>query len=210
MTENAFYVYVHFRPWNGTPCYVGKGKGRRWLVHESYGADHYNEHLARIFAKAGGRLPKIKVRENLTETEALATEVALIAAIGRGKNGPLVNMTDGGEGVTGFVGRVKSPEECAAISRGKMGHAVDAATREKISRANAAYYATNPMTEEQKRATSIAVKSSPKTKARIVPVPPAAIEEALSGSASIVAVAKKYGVGRRLLNERVLAMRRAA
>ena len=150
MTENAFYVYVHFRPWNGTPCYVGKGKGRRWLVHESYGADHYNEHL------------------------------------------------------------VKSPEECAAISRGKMGHAVDAATREKISRANAAYYATNPMTEEQKRATSIAVKSSPKTKARIVPVPPAAIEEALSGSASIVAVAKKYGVGRRLLNERVLAMRRAA
>lgn len=209
MSVTAFYVYIYFRPWNGTPCYVGKGKGRRWLVHESYGADHYNEHLARIFAKAGGKLPKVKVRENLTEAEALATEIALIAAIGRGKKGPLVNMTDGGEGVTGFVGRVKSPEECAAISRGKMGHVVDVETREKISRANAAYYAANPMTEEQKRATSVAVKSSPKTQARIVSVPAAAIKEALAGATSIVAIAKKHGVGRRLLNERVLTIRRA-
>jgi hypothetical protein len=25
-----FYVYVYFRPWDGSPCYVGKGKGKRW------------------------------------------------------------------------------------------------------------------------------------------------------------------------------------
>lgn len=256
-----WYVYVHFRPWNGVPCYVGKGTKHRWLEHERLGESHYNKHFAAILRKAGGSLPKVKVRENLSEAEALETEIALIAAIGRGKKGPLVNWTDGGDGTSGYKhseaakariaeavsrreikdstraklraanlgktgakhsdafkekirrlhkGRVKSPEECAAISRGKMGHKVSAATREKIGIANAAYYATNPKTDAQKQATSLAVKSSLKTQARIIPVPATAIEEALAGELSIVAIAKKYNVGRRLLNDRVLAIRRSA
>jgi hypothetical protein len=26
-----WYVYVYFTPWDGQPCYVGKGKGGRWV-----------------------------------------------------------------------------------------------------------------------------------------------------------------------------------
>ena len=45
-------------------------------------------------------IPKLRVRENLTEDEAFETEIALILAIGRADrgSGPLTNMTDGGEG----------------------------------------------------------------------------------------------------------------
>ncbi len=47
-----------------------------------------------------GEIPKVKIRENVSELEALATEVALIKAIGRIdlRTGPLTNMTDGGDG----------------------------------------------------------------------------------------------------------------
>lgn len=95
-----FYVYVAFRPWDGTPCYVGKGKGERWRNFK----DRTNRHLRNIIVKAnslGIELPVIKVREGLTEAEAFQVERAFIAAIGRGKYGPLVNLTDGGEGWSG-------------------------------------------------------------------------------------------------------------
>ena len=104
-----FYVYVLFRP-TGIPCYVGKGRGNRWLEHEQRGPRHHNKHLARIIAKAGGQLPKVKIRENLTDAEACAIEIEFIKAIGREANGgPLVNLTDGGEGTR----RTQSAEERA-------------------------------------------------------------------------------------------------
>jgi hypothetical protein len=100
MAERVFYVYVIFRP-DGRPCYVGKGQGGRWEVHFR---NARNKHLSNIVAKAGGDLPVVKVRENLTEAEAFKTEVAWIAALGRKKDGgPLVNATDGGDGVSGHV-----------------------------------------------------------------------------------------------------------
>jgi hypothetical protein len=100
MAERVFYVYLIFRP-DGRPCYVGKGKGGRWEAHFKKAA---NPWLSRIIAKAGGELPVVKVREHLTESEAFETEVAWIAAIGRKKGGgPLVNLTDGGDGTTGHV-----------------------------------------------------------------------------------------------------------
>lgn len=113
----AFYVYVIFRP-NGVPCYVGKGTRGRWLEHERMGAKHYNKHLGRIIKNAGGELPKVKLREGLTEADALATEIALIAAIGRGKHGPLVNLTDGGDGQTGWVPSDETRAKIGAANSG--------------------------------------------------------------------------------------------
>ena len=108
--RSDFYVYVFFRP-NGVPCYVGKGWGKRWLKHEWRST---NPHLANIVRRAGGELPKVKIREGLTESEAFTTEIAFIAAIGREANGgPLVNMTNGGEGVSGL--------KMSAAARAKMG-----------------------------------------------------------------------------------------
>ncbi len=92
------YVYVIFRP-DGEPCYVGKGRGGRWLRHVTRS---HNPHLQNIYAMADGHLPIVKVREDITDVEAIETEIALIAAIGREcHGGPLVNQTDGGDGTAG-------------------------------------------------------------------------------------------------------------
>src|SRR5260221_12283744 len=100
-----FYVYVIFRL-NGIPCYVGKGRGDRWLVHEKRKIKD-NKHFDNIIKqakKAGKELPKIKLRENLFESEAFDLEKIFIKAIGREiHGGPLVNLTDGGDGPAGQV-----------------------------------------------------------------------------------------------------------
>lgn len=107
--RSDFYVYAIFRQ-NGEPCYVGKGRGGRWKDHVRRSC---NRHLASIYAKACGDLPIVKVREGLTDAEAMETEVALIAAIGRGNIGPLVNQTDGGDGASGAI---RSDETRAKMS----------------------------------------------------------------------------------------------
>ena len=106
---NCFYVYILFRP-DGSPCYLGKGKGKRWLHHER-GLNKNNRHLNGIIARAkaqGRELPKIKVREHLSEAEAFEVEKALIAAIGREPVGPLVNLTDGGDGTINIAPEVRA------------------------------------------------------------------------------------------------------
>jgi hypothetical protein len=90
---NEFYVYLYLRE-DGTPYYVGKGKGNR------------------AFKNRGRRMkpPINKTRiifhaENLTEEEAFALEKELIAKYGRKDNdtGILRNLTDGGEGTSGII-----------------------------------------------------------------------------------------------------------
>ena len=125
-----FYVYVIFRM-NGAPCYVGKGSGRRT---EYTCARTPNLHLKRIYQAANGKLPIVRVREGITEREAFDTERALIAAIGRkAHGGPLVNLTDGGEGVSGLVW---TPEMRAAKAIGVARRWLDPDYREKMARAN--------------------------------------------------------------------------
>lgn len=112
--KTDFYVYVIFRP-NGIPCYVGKGRGDRMQAHKRRKG---NLHLAAIYAMNGGALPAVKVRCDLSESEAFETECALIAALGREPHGGvLVNLTDGGEGTAGWTpgpGWVAKRKESAA------------------------------------------------------------------------------------------------
>ena len=147
-----FYVYIIFRPWDGSPCYLGKGKGDRWLDHWRPSESHPNPHLMSILKKAkrlGLEVPKIKVRENLTESEAFEIERTLIAAIGRGKKGPLVNLTDGGEGTSGWT---HTPEWRALMSKimkgrpGPKGRKPSPETKAKIAATIAA------RTEEEREA----------------------------------------------------------
>lgn len=90
---NDFYVYLYLRE-DATPYYVGKGRNNR------------------AFSKTGRsiHIPSDKSRivfyaENLTEDEAFALEKELIAKYGRKDNGTgiLRNLTDGGDGVSGWI-----------------------------------------------------------------------------------------------------------
>ena len=121
-----FYVYIMLRP-SGRPCYVGKGKGKRYREMYRY----HNPHLRRIIKDAGGSIRSVKIRENLTESEALAFERLTIALLGRERyGGVLVNDTDGGDGMTGWV---PSPETRANISKANTGRKNSDEVRAKMS-----------------------------------------------------------------------------
>lgn len=171
-SDPIFYVYVLFRPWNGQPCYVGKGFGRRWRRHNAVAERHSNKHLANIFRKAGGEIPSVIVRNQLTEKEAFDLERILIGIIGRhniGK-GPLANLTDGGDGVSGLRHNDEFRAQ-AAIRAAKMGAAQrgkvhSTETRERMSKS--AYRALqNPALREKRRLAHIGLHLSPEVKAKI-------------------------------------------
>ena len=85
---NRFYVYAFLRE-DDTPYYIGKGTGNRAWIKRRFRPD--DSRISIIF-------------ENLTETEAFSEEIRLIQFYGR-KNlgtGILRNMTDGGEGSSGY------------------------------------------------------------------------------------------------------------
>jgi len=124
--STLYYVYVMFRP-NGVPCYVGKGKGKRWLsMHRAY-----NPHLTHIIKSNGGKIPSVKIRENLTEQEAHETEMLFIRLLGRDKEGGiLVNLTDGGEGQSGWVPNQETREK---IRKANTGKSASTETKQKMS-----------------------------------------------------------------------------
>lgn len=150
---NRFYVYCIFRPWNGLPCYIGKGTGDRVRRHfYKNGKDHYNLHLRSVIEKGGGTLPYIKVAENLLEMEAIFIEAFLIKLIGRSDNncGPLCNQTDGGGGSSGrkmsqknkdilftiHKGSKRTQDHIERLKIGRAGRIFTDATRKKMSDAH--------------------------------------------------------------------------
>lgn len=90
--NKKYYVYVHKRATDGSIFYVGKGSGarassrhgrsRKWLaIANKHGWTH---HIIAKFSK---------------EECAFSFEVAIIKSIGRDS---LANLTDGGDGVSGY------------------------------------------------------------------------------------------------------------
>jgi hypothetical protein len=89
--DNVFYVY-HWLRRDGTPYYVGKGKGDR-AYDKTRTACNAPTDPARI----------VLIAENLTEEDAFWLEIEEIAKYGRRcDGGSLFNLTFGGEGTSGY------------------------------------------------------------------------------------------------------------
>lgn len=101
-----YYVYEHKKPHTGDVFYVGKGHNYR-----AWSSDSRNKHWKHTVAKHGGFEVNI-IKDNLTNDDAIELEIATIALY-RSKGYTLVNMTNGGEGVSGF----KHSEESKARMR---------------------------------------------------------------------------------------------
>ncbi len=135
-----YYVYALF-DYRGDVFYIGKGKGKRWNWHLSdcnLKAPTYKNNIIKKTKRLLGSVPRVKIAEGLSEGDAHAMEVALIKAIGRFPDGPLVNATDGGEGNSGrpTVHSVETRAKISASHVGKSRGPMPAETRAKISIAN--------------------------------------------------------------------------
>ena len=88
-----YYTYAYLRE-DGTPYYIGKGKGNRCYKRDG-----------RTILPPKDKTRIIFLKQNLTEEEAFRHEIYMIDVLGR-KNlgtGMLWNLTNGGEGTSGLI-----------------------------------------------------------------------------------------------------------
>jgi hypothetical protein len=120
LRAEMYYTYAYLRE-DGTPYYIGKGKGYRAYQGNRKSTNPPKDKSKIIFLK-----------QNLTEEEAFKHEIYMIAIFGRKDNnsGILRNLTNGGEGTSGannsskrnsFYGRKHTEETKLKISKSKVG-----------------------------------------------------------------------------------------
>lgn len=118
MTNRIYYTYAYLRE-DGTPYYIGRGKGDR-----AFDITH------RIKVPPKERV--LFLKRNLTYAEASQHEIYMIAVLGRKDlgTGILRNLTNGGEGRPG----PKPEEEVRKISKSLTGRIMPDEVKQKISK----------------------------------------------------------------------------
>jgi hypothetical protein len=104
-----FYIYLHCKP-DGTPFYVGKGTKKR-----AHNLANRTEWHKRLVAKYG---VKIVLFPMPSEQVAFDNEIVWIAAL-RSSGFELCNLTDGGEGPSGFTHSETTKKQLSKSHHGK-------------------------------------------------------------------------------------------
>lgn len=120
---NNYYTYAYLRE-DGTPYYIGKGKGNRAYCKQNRNCPVPKDRNRIIFLK-----------QNITEQEAFRHETYLIDVIGRKDlgTGILRNLTDGGEGASGAIKTKEMREHLSKVKTGtKMPDEFVEACRERM------------------------------------------------------------------------------
>ena len=170
--DRMFYVYEHWRLDKNECFYVGKGTRDR-----AYSQGRRNIHWKNIVAKLERTGSSYEVRivaDGLTEKEALDLEKKRIA-LWR-DTFDLANMTDGGEGVSGYKhsletrkklsinNGMRSTEARTKVSKANKGKTIPPEARAKIAPANKGKI----MSAEAKAKLSKALRNrSPETRAKL-------------------------------------------
>lgn len=172
-----YYTYIYYDPSRSNePIYVGKGKGDRAWSHLKRSDSSLFPNRLRFMNKLG-IYPIIGVYGGLDEEFALFLEEELIQHFGR-KNlneGPLLNLTDGGESNAGYEftykdrakissalkGMKKSTKHCDKIGDMHRGKIISDEVKSKISKSCCAI-----MTPEKKAEISQKTKESMTTEHR--------------------------------------------
>lgn len=98
-----FYTYIYRDPSrNNEPIYIGKGQNRRAYYHlKLKGVSPFISRLK--YMNKNNIIPSIEIINALDESHSFLMEECLINIIGRKdlSKGPLLNLTSGGEGVSG-------------------------------------------------------------------------------------------------------------
>lgn len=117
---NNYYTYAYLRE-DGTPYYIGKGKG-----HRAY----YKKRKEIKPPKDKSRI--IFLKQNVTEEEAFKHETYMIAVFGRKdlETGILHNRTDGGEGTSNII---RTEEHKKSLLEGRLNYSFTDEVKERIS-----------------------------------------------------------------------------
>lgn len=107
----VYYVYFHVRSSDGRVFYVGKGKGKRaWSIQGR------SDWWFRVKKKHGIEI--VIKKEGMSESCAMTLEKVLINTLRKSGN-PLVNITDGGQGLSGHTHSKESIELMKELSARK-------------------------------------------------------------------------------------------
>jgi hypothetical protein len=119
--KQGIYNYNNY-DFSFEPFYIGKGKDNRCYIHfiNVKKKSLKNHRIKKILKE--GYTPIVKIiKTNLTEIDAFEIEKELIKTIGRHdqQKGPLTNLTDGGDGTSGFKHTIEARSKIIKARKGK-------------------------------------------------------------------------------------------